>query len=337
MRAQQIPVILSCLLLALAGGATAQSATGSICAEDECLSSDDVPFILARHEPDAAPQGDGTGPTPTGDDGSTESVSDPSGPETVTPAPPASDPAGQDPPSTWDTATAWSADMPAYADYLLGAALTLLVGAQVALAAGPAWLLQVTRRLAWLTMIPVVFLFSRIRSSKVLDQPVRAQIMHIIQEQPGVDVDTLRRRSDVAWSTARHHLLHLERHDLVRSVRSGAHLIYFAADSPNVQSRQELSILQGRSRRRVAKAVLEHPGITNASIADRLGLSRPSVTHHLRPLLKAGLVVAKRQGREQELTAGVRLRDLLGPSAPTSRMAARSTMSFRPVAAPTSA
>ena len=56
------------------------------------------------------------------------------------------------------------------------------------------------------------------------------------------------------------------------------------------------------TRREVLRALAEHPGLTASRLAGELPMSRQAVAKHLGALSGAGLVQARREGRETRYT-----------------------------------
>ncbi len=303
--------------LLVAAPAVAQS---SICIDGECHEIPDAPGgLVAPPEPEegATPPDDEAGSAssedaPTTSDGSAEAS--PTGAESAHAVDGSRSPTTVSWPAVqeyfyWLPAGAWP-----YVELGIGALLTGVVTLHAFFAAGSGSVMKIGKRLAWLGFLPFMLLFSRIHSNKVLEQPVRRKLMNAIEADAGLDVDDLADATGVSWSTARHHLRHLETHNLVRSVRSGKKRLYFAAGTDESRHRKDVAALGGRARRRVARAVLDAPGTTNAEIANDLGIKPPSVSHHLHALMEAGFVVAEKMGRQQCLTPTDRLKAILRPA-----------------------
>jgi DNA-binding transcriptional ArsR family regulator len=59
--------------------------------------------------------------------------------------------------------------------------------------------------------------------------------------------------------------------------------------------------LANPTRRAMLDILLEHPGSTIASLAERFGISGVAALKHVRVLERARLIVSKREGRERRL------------------------------------
>jgi DNA-binding transcriptional ArsR family regulator len=68
----------------------------------------------------------------------------------------------------------------------------------------------------------------------------------------------------------------------------------------NVQSLAEvLAALGNEKRLEIVAAILRGKKLSCGEIAQKLGLSRPALSHHLKTLEEAGLIVRTYQGRER--------------------------------------
>lgn len=148
-----------------------------------------------------------------------------------------------------------------------------------------------------LRLVPFLPLFSRIQTTKVLDNPVRARVHEAILQDPGLSVEEVRARSGIAWGTAVHHLRRLEETGLLVSVTHNARRRYFAANTAASQRRGHVAALSHPTARRVAELVRQQPGLDQSALCDALGLRNPAASKHLAQLASQGLVMQQRMGR----------------------------------------
>lgn len=59
------------------------------------------------------------------------------------------------------------------------------------------------------------------------------------------------------------------------------------------------SMLQDDRRQEITQLLFENHELSVSSLTDRLSLSRPAVSHHLKLLLDAGLVSVRQDGKER--------------------------------------
>ena len=71
---------------------------------------------------------------------------------------------------------------------------------------------------------------------------------------------------------------------------------------PGVDVGAVFSALADPTRREVVRSLAERPGLTASHLAGELPISRQAVSKHLNALSGAGLVSARREGRETRYT-----------------------------------
>jgi DNA-binding transcriptional ArsR family regulator len=71
---------------------------------------------------------------------------------------------------------------------------------------------------------------------------------------------------------------------------------------PGVDVGAVFSALADPTRREVVRSLAEHPGLTASGLAGDLPRTRQAVAKHLNALSGAGLVTARREGRETRYT-----------------------------------
>lgn len=76
------------------------------------------------------------------------------------------------------------------------------------------------------------------------------------------------------------------------------------------------TMLQDENRQQILMLLFDHRSMTVSELTDRLELSRPAVSHHLKLLLDSGLVTVVKSGKERIYSlsmdrAAAQLRSLL--------------------------
>ncbi|HEX2022293.1 MAG TPA: helix-turn-helix domain-containing protein, partial [Candidatus Thermoplasmatota archaeon] len=134
-------------------------------------------------------------------------------------------------------------------------------------------------------------LYTRIDPARVLANPNRARIHEMARASPGIAASDIVRATGCARVVVDHHLRMLVAHGHLVARRGRKRIAYFPGDrAPDTSSHARTDALTDATRRRVACAVLEEPGLSQQEIADRLGLRPRLVSHHLRRLQEASLV-----------------------------------------------
>ncbi len=143
---------------------------------------------------------------------------------------------------------------------------------------------------------PLLGLFSRLRSSALLEHPARAAAMELVEAEPGIHLSELVRRLDSSESTVMHHLRALERGDRIRLRRTGRYTCAFPAGASRDDIRAA-AVLKARGARVILEEVVRRPGVSAGEVAALIGLDAGTVSHHTARLAEAGLVERVRSGR----------------------------------------
>jgi DNA-binding transcriptional ArsR family regulator len=140
-------------------------------------------------------------------------------------------------------------------------------------------------------------LYARIPPSEALSSEVRRRLYERVRADPGLSLSDLAQRMGLSWGNTVHHLGVLRRSGLVVSLRHGRYRRWFVAGQEPGE-RAQVAALRNATSARVAKAVLESPGLSQKQLADRLGMTPQAVHWHLVRLAGAGLVRRVRDGRQ---------------------------------------
>jgi hypothetical protein len=132
-------------------------------------------------------------------------------------------------------------------------------------------------------------LFSRVHKDKLLDNPLRQQLVQRIEAEPGIHHNALVRELGKGKGAAEHHLDKLVDARIVLRHRGTGYTCYF----PMGTDRRDMAAapaVKSDGARQVLEALRNGvPGVRGIAIAT--GLSPSTVSHHLERLRAAGLVV----------------------------------------------
>lgn len=131
--------------------------------------------------------------------------------------------------------------------------------------------------------------FSRIERPRVLDHERRARILEIVQAEPGIHSEDLRRRTGLAQGTLQHHVRKLVETGVLVRRRAGRYTCYHAPGAAGVRGLETEAVGRSAAARRILAALEDDPSLSGAALAQRLGMSRQSVHYHLKRLRASGL------------------------------------------------
>lgn len=149
------------------------------------------------------------------------------------------------------------------------------------------------RVFAWFLGVP---LYAKLKREQVTSHPVRENILALIQVEPGIHAQRLRRELDLGWGTLAHHLRVLQSWGLLVLQRDGNKVKAFPSEwSP--AERRRAAALANPGTSQVYEAIAERPGAEQRMVAQAVGRSHPTVIWHAERLEKAGLIRVERRGR----------------------------------------
>jgi len=111
-----------------------------------------------------------------------------------------------------------------------------------------------------------------------------------VSARPGTHFSKLRDDLKLGTGEAQHHLHRLEEEGVVDSAKDGDYRRYFPAGQFSAYERTALGYLRRSTPRGMVVALLRDPEATAADLADRLGVSRPTISNYAADLEAAGLL-----------------------------------------------
>jgi len=115
-------------------------------------------------------------------------------------------------------------------------------------------------------------------------------IVGYLTATPGAHFSKLRDDLELVTGEAQHHLKRLEREGVVESRKDGDYRRYFPADGFSDREQVALGYLRRDSARGLLITLFEQPDATAGEIADRLDVSRSTISKYATELEAAGLL-----------------------------------------------
>lgn len=137
--------------------------------------------------------------------------------------------------------------------------------------------------------------------SALLQNPIRAQILELLDETPGMNKHQLATALDAHMTVVDFHVQRLVESRLLetRSGHNGRETLCFTTHNAGLWENPSTRVLFGRGAvRQVAMFVTDHPGADAQSTAEALSLSIYTVRRHLRTLEEFALVQRIRVERQ---------------------------------------
>ena len=158
-------------------------------------------------------------------------------------------------------------------------------------------------------------------AERLLESPLRQQIVDMVKARPGVSVGDIMDELQVGWGTLYHHLTKLSRNRMIQtSVVGRRRLVYPVTPDMDPTVDRHMAMLRGKTARRVAEAVLAQPNINIQDLTVLLDESPRVVYYHVKRLLDAGLLVSDSKTRHTGLAPSAQLGYLLEISKPLAKV-----------------
>lgn len=125
-----------------------------------------------------------------------------------------------------------------------------------------------------------------------LSNPLRTQLLDVVQQEPGINMSNLSERLACRPSTVIWHTTKLERAGLLRSERVGNLRVYYVASGGVPLRKQTIAtaLLQHDTARRIHDVVQREPGITLARLTTQLVENASVLRWHVRRLVAGGVL-----------------------------------------------
>jgi predicted transcriptional regulator len=128
----------------------------------------------------------------------------------------------------------------------------------------------------------------------ILDLESRKAIYEFIKARPGTYMREMERGLGMQMGMLTYHLHVLVEAGLIRTETEGNHLRYFPAEDFPLSDRKALSFLRNRSTRAILMHILDRGTVSFEDLRSLLGVSKSTLSYHLKRLSDAGLVVIRR-------------------------------------------
>ena len=127
-----------------------------------------------------------------------------------------------------------------------------------------------------------------------LDLESRRTIYEMIRSRPGTFLREMERELEMQVGMLSYHLRVLTEAGMIRAEQEGNHLRYFPADGFILNDRRALSYLRNRTSRAILIHVLDQGSIGFSELLGPVGVSKSTLSYHLKRLAAAGLIVIKK-------------------------------------------
>ena len=147
---------------------------------------------------------------------------------------------------------------------------------------------------------------------EVLAVRARKALHDFVRAKPGYHLREIARTTNLSITLADYHLRFLEKHELVSSAMDGEYKRFYpryplgdAAARPALTDREKVALgfLRQRVPLQAISFLMEREGALHGEILARVPISASTLTHHLKKLLRAG-VIARDPGLRYRIVDG---------------------------------
>lgn len=137
-------------------------------------------------------------------------------------------------------------------------------------------------------------LFTRLDRPRILEHPVRRDIVGLVESNPGIHFSEIVRRLGLGNGNADHHVRHLVAHRLLAEVKAEGFTCYYVPGAVGADAARGLPSLKSAGARSVLREIARRPGINAKEVAQAVNMSGPTVHYHVVRLHEGGLIDSDR-------------------------------------------
>lgn len=146
-------------------------------------------------------------------------------------------------------------------------------------------------------------LFSRLERPALLKHPVRARILELVRQQPGLHFQEIARRLGLAQGVALHHLHALVAAEILVKQVGPRYSLFFLKGAVDRRLMNAAPMLRAPGAQDVLAKLAQSSGTTTRELVSALGLAPSTVKFHLRRFVEGGLASALLDGRRARFEA----------------------------------
>jgi len=152
--------------------------------------------------------------------------------------------------------------------------------------------------LFWILGLGIWLGFRQISTRNVLSHPERERIYSFIQDHPGIHFRELERQTGVNRGTLAYHLDMLGQTSKIRAIPGSGYTRYFENGGKFSGREQQILVSFSNDRQRAILLLLAESPVTAAELREKLHVSGPSVSWHMKRLRHDQMVTVQKAGRD---------------------------------------
>ncbi|MDI9395267.1 MAG: winged helix-turn-helix transcriptional regulator [Euryarchaeota archaeon] len=140
--------------------------------------------------------------------------------------------------------------------------------------------------------------FKIVNKENVLGNTNRSSIYTYIKTKPGACIGEIVEKTGFSRGRVRHHITILKAQNKIEVHKDSGKIRYFENNSTyDDEKRKIITALQNVTSQRIISEVQNGICNTNSTLAHKIGVSRSTISWHVRTLKEAGLINEKRKGK----------------------------------------
>lgn len=130
----------------------------------------------------------------------------------------------------------------------------------------------------------------------------RQRIFELVEENPGLHLAKIAELLQMSSQLAEYHLLTLEKNELIFGIKDDQGYykrFYTKGTDVGVQEKQTLALLRQEHHLKIVAHILLNPHIKHKELLEKLAITGPTLSHHLKRLEEYDIVGAVSYGKER--------------------------------------
>lgn len=136
------------------------------------------------------------------------------------------------------------------------------------------------------------------RKYEIFTLEIRRKIFHYIKNNPGLHLRELARRLEIPKTTFDYHLRYLEKQEMILKKQDRKFYRYYATKNVDNKYKTVIGLLREKILRRIILFLFLYPEHTRFDIANDLGNSPSTISHHLKKLIDNDIVEKDSSGHK---------------------------------------
>ncbi len=135
---------------------------------------------------------------------------------------------------------------------------------------------------------------------EILELETRRKISIILKRNPGLHLSKIAEMLDVRISLLEYHLSHMEKHNVITSLKEVGYKRYYLVDSNlGANEKRILAVLRRETPLKIVLLLLKNPKLTHKEILSNFTISPSTLSWHIKRLLKYQVLEIEVSGKEK--------------------------------------